>query len=605
MALTVYPYDEGSVGPTGPEGPMGPKGDKGDKGDTGNTGATGATGAAGANGSQTLRGTTAPSGATGVNGDWYIQEDTRTFLGVTSTTFTLYRKESGAWVQHGSNLGGSKWYTNNTSTSSTDTKPGDMLLRTDTGDIWQRSETGWGSPIGNLKGPKGDTGDTGPQGPQGIPGDGAVSTVNSVSPDVNGNVQLTPGDVGALATTGGTLTGAVTSTPSTGHGLTVYGSSDTSKYFRVTDAGHPYSNSLRATFYNMGVGDTATQFGGGTFVLGVKNATTVPTTAPTNGVYLWSEAGKLKLKGVDGNTVELNDSMPKTGGTFTADFSLEGASGSYRQWSLDVGGAKRWTFQKDDVVEPGDGSGSNLRISSRNDDGTFKSTILFADRGTGQVAIGTTSPYSNTKLSTPGAIGMKDIGTDPTTASGGAAIYSKSGIAYIKQGDGTVFSLSDAVDLSGNQTITGTKTFSNRPVFNDGVTINGVGGIQAAWKTAATSRTSTTTATADPHLVLSTVANGVYEVELNLAWTNGGGGLRVTWTGPSGATLVWTDNDGYGFQAISNVCTFNATTGATIKGLLRNSSSAGNLTMLWAQNTSNAAGTSLASGCYLKLTRLA
>ncbi|AWN07316.1 hypothetical protein SEA_NABI_22 [Streptomyces phage Nabi] len=461
MALTVYPLDAGTVGPTGPEGPQGPKGDKGDKGDTGNTGATGATGAAGANGSQMLRGTSAPAAGTGVNGDWYCWEDTRTFLGVTNTTFTFYRKESGNWVQVGSTVAGAKWYLNNTSTSSADTKPGDMLLRYDNGDIYQRSASGWGTAIGNLKGPKGDKGDTGPQGPQGLPGDGAVNTVNTVSPDVNGNVQLGPVDIGALALTGGTVTGATTIQPTTGHPITAYGSVDPSTYFRVTQDGHPYSNSKRATFYNVGVGDTGTDFGGGTFVLGIKNASAAPTTTPTNGVQLWSSGGKLKLKGTDGATVELNDSMPKTGGTFTGDFSLEGASGSYRQFSLDVGGVKRWTFQKDDVVEPADGSGSNLRISSRNDDGSFKSTVFFADRGTGQVAIGTTIPYSNTKLSAAGALGLKDIASDPTTATGGAAIYSKSGLLYVKQGNGTAFSLEDSVPLTQRGAANGVATLDS------------------------------------------------------------------------------------------------------------------------------------------------
>ncbi|WJN62878.1 minor tail protein [Streptomyces phage phiScoe23] len=347
MALTVYPYDEGSVGPTGPEGPQGPVGATGPAGPQGNAGPQGPAGIDGIDGSQILRGTVTPSAGEGVNGDWYIKEDTRTFLGVTSTTITLYRKEAGAWVVFGNNLSGSKWYINNTSTSSTDTKPGDMLLRSDTGDIWQRSASGWGDPIGNLKGPKGDTGDTGPMGPQGPAGDGSVNTVNGIpGPDP----VLDASDVGA---------------------------------------------------------------------------------------------------------------MPTTGGQFTGDVSFSGAAGSYRQFSLDVAGVKRWTFQKDDVAEDGLGAGSNFRLSSRNDDGTFKSTIMFADRGTGQVAIGTTTPYSNTKLSLPGAVGMKDIGTDPTTASGGAAIYSKSGIAYIKQGDGTVFSLGEAVDLSQKGVANGVATLDS------------------------------------------------------------------------------------------------------------------------------------------------
>ncbi|AFV51343.1 hypothetical protein FDG66_gp23 [Streptomyces phage phiCAM] len=331
MGFNVVPSPEVS-GLTGAPGPQGLKGDVG---------------------SSILTGTTVPLNTTGVDGDWYFMEDTRTFLGVTSTTFTIYKKAAGAWSVVGNTLGGSKWYVNTASTSSTDTKPGDMLLRTDTGDIWQRSASGWGSAIGNIKGPQGIqgiqgiqgvAGPQGPEGPQGVAGPagpaGGVVSVNGKT-DV---VTLSAGDVGA---------------------------------------------------------------------------------------------------------------MPTGGGAFTGDFSLNGASGSYRQWSLDVGGVKRWTFQKDDVAEDGLGAGSNFRLSSRNDDGTFKSTIMYADRGTGQVAIGTTSPYSNTKLSAAGAIGMKDIGSDPTTTAGGVAVYSKGGKLYAKEGGGAV-----------------TQIVNSSPTFDDFMVIN-------------------------------------------------------------------------------------------------------------------------------------
>ncbi|MFB8350986.1 hypothetical protein [Streptomyces niveus] len=135
------------------------------------------------------------------------------------------------------------------------------------------------------------------------------------------------------------------------------------------------------------------------------------------------------------------NAMPTSGGAFTGDFSLNGSAGAYRQWSLDVAGVKRWTFQKDDAPEPGDGSGSNFRVSSRNDDGTFRSTLIYGDRGTGQVAIGTTIPLGNARSTTAGAVAVKDVSTDPAAASGGAYFYSKSGKAFVRQGDGTVLQL--------------------------------------------------------------------------------------------------------------------------------------------------------------------
>lgn len=51
------------------------------------------------------------------------------------------------------------------------------------------------------------TGPVGPQGPKGDPG--SVSSVADISPDSSGNVPLTAGDVGALADTGGDVTGEI------------------------------------------------------------------------------------------------------------------------------------------------------------------------------------------------------------------------------------------------------------------------------------------------------------------------------------------------------------------------------------------------------------
>jgi hypothetical protein len=141
-------------------------------------------------------------------------------------------------------------------------------------------------------------------------GGGAVSSVNGKT----GVVDLSASDVGALPTAGGTVTGPTTIQPTTGHPLTAYGSTDPATYFRVTDQGHPYSNSTRATFYNMGVGDTGTPFGGGKFVLGIKNANVLPTSDPVGGVIAYSEAGVLKVRQSDGTivTVANNPTIPVT-----------------------------------------------------------------------------------------------------------------------------------------------------------------------------------------------------------------------------------------------------------------------------------------------------
>ncbi|WP_432110779.1 hypothetical protein [Streptomyces sp. YPW6] len=171
------------VGVPGPEGPQGP---------------------AGTPGSRIYNGTAAPDPALGVDGDLYVRYESSTFLNVTSTTVTTWQKTADTWAQTGGDIRGAAWYVNNTSTSSSSTKPGDLLLRTDTGDVWQRGASGWGASIGNLKGPKGDQGDTGATGPAGAPG--VVQSVNGKSA---ADIVLAAADVGAIPTTAAGAAGGV------------------------------------------------------------------------------------------------------------------------------------------------------------------------------------------------------------------------------------------------------------------------------------------------------------------------------------------------------------------------------------------------------------
>ncbi|MCG0062230.1 hypothetical protein L0F81_02825 [Streptomyces tricolor] len=132
-----------------------------------------------------------------------------------------------------------------------------------------------------------------------------------------------------------------------------------------------------------------------------------------------------------------------------------------------------------------------------------------------------------------------------------------------------------------------------------------IGRIQQVIKALDTPRSNTASPAADPHLTLPVEANATYDVELIGVWSNGGGGLRATWAVPVGTSMVWTDNDGVGVTTPAGVVTFTATTGTCFKGTLVVADTAGALTLLWAQNTSNAAATILRAGCSLKLVRTA
>ncbi|MET9253742.1 hypothetical protein [Streptomyces sp. NPDC003717] len=165
-------------------------------------GPRGAKGDTGAVGSRVYTGTAAPVSTLGVDTDLYVQRESTTFLGVTSETVTTWQKTGGAWAPVAPNVRGAAWYVNNATTASTLTKPGDMLLRTDTGDLWQRTASGWGTAVGNLKGPKGDKGDQGAAGAAGTAGAvGAPGVVQSVNGKSAAAVTLTAADVAAVPAT--------------------------------------------------------------------------------------------------------------------------------------------------------------------------------------------------------------------------------------------------------------------------------------------------------------------------------------------------------------------------------------------------------------------
>ena len=179
--------------------------------------------------------------------------------------------------------------------------------------------------------------------------------------------------------------------------------------------------------------------------------------------------------------------------------------------------------------------------------------------------------------------------SDPTTAN---QLTRKS---YVDTLDGA------NVKLTGNQSISGVKTFSS------GINVTaGLGSDRFARKTANTSRASTTTLAADPHLVVAVEANATYNVIAQLVWRpSGSGGFAVGFTGPSGAEMIFIDNDSGSSLLISDSLTFNVTTGATIGGTLVTAGTSGNLTLRWAQRISDATATVLNEHSSLWLRRVA
>lgn len=141
-----------------------------------------------------------------------------------------------------------------------------------------------------------------------------------------------------------------------------------------------------------------------------------------------------------------------------------------------------------------------------------------------------------------------------------------------------------------------------------------------AVKASNTSRSTTTTLAADPHLVLPLEANATYDLDLDIAYngnTNGSGDLKFGFSGPSGYTMAFgawlvsipagvsSSGGNQGTTLVSGSAGTGTPLAAKVHGTVSTSSTAGSLTLLWAQNTSNGTATTLTTGSKMRLKRQA
>ncbi len=149
-----------------------------------------------------------------------------------------------------------------------------------------------------------------------------------------------------------------------------------------------------------------------------------------------------------------------------------------------------------------------------------------------------------------------------------------------------------------------------------------------AWKTTGTTRTSTTSRTADPDLVLPVEANALYVLRyfFIVSCIANTSGMSMSWTVPSGASGTHSFS---GLQHSSGSTptassqdvntTFDIATGTGtgiipsgtqpvtgVQGIgwIDTAATAGNLTLTWAQLTSSANGTTLNAGSFIELKRV-
>jgi hypothetical protein len=126
-----------------------------------------------------------------------------------------------------------------------------------------------------------------------------------------------------------------------------------------------------------------------------------------------------------------------------ANLSASGVAGTSRTFSLQTNGVNRWQLQADSAAESGGAAGSNFRLLAQTDAGAAGPTVLYANRATGGLGVGTTSLVTGAGLTVAGATALRDVASAPATPSGASVVYSLGGKAYVKLPDGTVAALAD------------------------------------------------------------------------------------------------------------------------------------------------------------------
>lgn len=177
------------------------------------------------------------------------------------------------------------------------------------------------------------------------------------------------------------------------------------------------------------------------------------------------------------------------------------------------------------------------------------------------------------------------------------------------------FSVGAALAVTGNATITGN------------LTVGGVGQIQAAYKTADTSRANTAVVADDPHLTVPVVANGVYLLDGWLKYfADPTPDFKMTLGTPAGTLGEWSGL-GRGLSSAAETASVNgylirtdsndvnqernyygvtdADMTVHVKGMIRVAGTAGNLTIQWSQGTSNATATVLYTDSWIRVHRIA
>lgn len=201
-----------------------------------------------------------------------------------------------------------------------------------------------------------------------------------------------------------------------------------------------------------------------------------------------------------------------------------------------------------------------------------------------------------------------------TVAPGGILpVASGSAPAPAAAAAGTVFYYTDT-DVFAYNTAAGTRV--EIPLLGS----RAVGAWLDAYKGSDTPRTSTTL-TADPHLTIALAANASYELEgcLTFEGPNPGIDMKLDFSIPSGATMQWATwgpvvsqpsnidiiDKAAGVVRTIGTFGFPARVQASPRGRITTTGTAGALTLLWAPSGSSGTNTTMYTGSWLRLRRVA
>ena len=139
----------------------------------------------------------------------------------------------------------------------------------------------------------------------------------------------------------------------------------------------------------------------------------------------------------------------------------------------------------------------------------------------------------------------------------------------------------------------------------------------SSYKTASENVNNSAVLQNDDVLLKAVEASSVYIVEAHLFYFSGTTpDLKIAWTVPAGATLVWggvyydaalamTSNGNFATAANLAIGGSGGDAHASLFGLLTTSTAAGTLQMQWAQNTANLSNSTIYAGSYLTLRKIA